>query len=107
MTVESLTEFSVGIIEERGSSSSSSKKRLVIDIPERVTDDVVSPLPTSRAPMEEAKTPNLTMLRSLRRLLSRGKMVVGSYSPKGGDIEQGVGEGSSLNSKTPTGKIDA
>lgn len=108
--------------QEGCSGSSSGPKKpegmLVIDIPRRGLDDIVSPLPTSRfageemkSPMEEARTPGSARLRSLRRLLSRGKMVIGggACSPRGGDIEQGMGlgvagEGSSLTPKTPTAK---
>ncbi|KAJ1258393.1 hypothetical protein BS78_10G072000 [Paspalum vaginatum] len=85
------------------SSSSSSaaargrKENLVIDIPARAvgplhTPPMTSPLPASRMP-DEMRSPVSARLRSLRRLLSRGKQaVVGtSYSPRAaaGDIEQG------------------
>lgn len=99
---------------QEGTSSSVSSKRpegmLVIDIPRRAVEDIISPLPTSRFPAEdmkspmEEKTPMSARLKSFRRLLSRGKMVVASScSPMGGDIEQGVvvGEGSSLSCQTP------
>jgi len=54
-----------------------------------------SPLPASRMPgiADEMRSPVSARLRSLRRLLSRGKQaVVGtSYSPRAaGDIEQGL-----------------
>ena len=95
--------------QEEGTSSSSRSKKpegmLVIDIPRRALEDIVSPLPTSRFPAEDMKspveerTPRSARLRSFKRLLSRGKMVIGSScSPRGGDIEQG--EGSSLTPKT-------
>jgi len=56
-----------------------------------------SPLPASRMPgaIDEMWSPVSARLRSLRRLLSRGKQaVVGtSYSPRGaGDIERGPTE---------------
>ncbi|KAJ6839372.1 RING-H2 finger protein ATL3-like [Iris pallida] len=61
---------------------------------------------TPKSPTEETRTPMSGRLKSLRRLLSRGKRVAGSScSPRGGgDIERGaaVGEGSSLAPKTPT-----
>ncbi|XP_078156512.1 RING-H2 finger protein ATL60-like [Carex rostrata] len=82
------------------SNSSCSRKRgdtgtLVIDVPRRtMKNTVLSPisiLPTSAMPLEEMKSPVSARFRSLKRLLSRGKQVVGpSASPRGGDIEQGI-----------------
>ncbi|CAL5051522.1 unnamed protein product [Urochloa decumbens] len=83
------------------------KENLVIDIPVRGvaigTPPVSSPLPASRMPgagADDMRSPVSARLRSLRRLLSRGKQaVVGtSYSPRaasngGGDIEQGFAAG--------------
>ncbi|MQL95962.1 hypothetical protein Taro_028634 [Colocasia esculenta] len=89
-------------------SSSSPRKldgALVIEIPERApvefsSSSPHSPLPTSKFPMEDMKspatattTPTSTRLRALRRILSREKRVAGpSSSFRGaGDIEQGMG----------------
>ncbi|KAL5225202.1 hypothetical protein ABZP36_011841 [Zizania latifolia] len=83
------------------SSSVRRKENLVIDIPTRAVaaDSVTSssastPLPASRMPggADDMRSPVSARLRSLRRLLSRGKQaVVGpSFSPRGGDIEQGL-----------------
>ncbi|XP_078157481.1 RING-H2 finger protein ATL60-like [Carex rostrata] len=82
------------------SNSSCSRKRgdtgtLVIDVPRQTTKNTVpspiSILPTSAMPPEEMKSPVSAQFRSLKRLLSRGKQVVGpSASPRGGDIEQGI-----------------
>ena len=82
------------------SNSSCSRKRgdngtLVIDVPRQTTKNTVpspiSILPTSAMPPEEMKSPVSAGFRSLKRLLSRGKQVVGpSASPRGGDIEQGI-----------------
>ncbi|KAL6606791.1 hypothetical protein ACP70R_042444 [Stipagrostis hirtigluma subsp. patula] len=78
------------------------KENLVIDIPSRplavdaaaAASSPATPLPASRMPggADEMRSPMSARLRSLRRLLSRGKQaVVGtSYSPRGaGDVEQG------------------
>ncbi|KAG8093748.1 hypothetical protein GUJ93_ZPchr0012g20097 [Zizania palustris] len=83
------------------SSSVRRKENLVIDIPTRAAaaDSVTSssastPLPATRMPggADDMRSPVSARLRSLRRLLSRGKQaVVGpSFSPRGGDIEQGL-----------------
>ncbi|XP_078156513.1 RING-H2 finger protein ATL60-like [Carex rostrata] len=78
------------------SNSSCSRKRgdtgtLVIDVPTRTMKNMVPP--------EEMKSPVSAGFRSLKRLLSRGKQVVGpSGSPRGGDIEQGIVH----TPKTPT-----
>jgi hypothetical protein len=84
------------------SASGRRKENLVIDIPTRAvainTPPMNSPLPASRMPgiADEMRSPVSARLRSLRRLLSRGKQaVVGtSYSPRAaaaaGDIEQGL-----------------
>ncbi|CAL5037271.1 unnamed protein product [Urochloa decumbens] len=92
-----------------GSAAASGRRKenLVIDIPARGvainTPPMTSPLPASRMPgagADDMRSPVSARLRSLRRLLSRGKQaVVGtSYSPRaagngGGDIEQGLGAG--------------
>ncbi|OEL20919.1 hypothetical protein BAE44_0018062 [Dichanthelium oligosanthes] len=90
-----------------GTSSSSGRRKensLVIDIPTRAgvsihTPPMTSPLPTSRMPgssADDMRSPVSARLRSLCRLLSRGKQAVvgtSSYSPRaaaGGDIEQGL-----------------
>lgn len=85
--------------DEEGSSSSGSSMcekaggMLMIDIPRRGIE--MEEMMKSPTPMEEVKTttPKLGRLRSLRRLLSRGKMVVGSAgSPRrGGEniVEEG------------------
>ncbi|GJN29412.1 hypothetical protein PR202_gb17638 [Eleusine coracana subsp. coracana] len=99
-----------------GSSSSAAsgrrKENLVIDIPARplavnspTAAAASSPLPASRMPgADEMRSPVSARLRSLCRILSRGKQaVVGtssySYSPRG-DIEQGF-ESASRPPKTP------
>ncbi|XP_040381284.1 RING-H2 finger protein ATL3-like [Oryza brachyantha] len=95
------------------SASGRRKENLVIDIPTRsvAADSVTSssastPLPASRM-SEDMRSPVSARLRSLRRLLSRGKQaVVGpSFSPRGGgsgDIEQGLaGADAACPPKTP------
>lgn len=96
------------------SGSGRRKENLVIDIPMRpvAVDAVVTssspatPLPPSRMPggADDMRSPVSARLRSLRRLLSRGKQaVVGtSFSPRGGDIEQGfAGADPARPPKTP------
>jgi hypothetical protein len=94
------------------SASGRRKENLVIDIPTRpvaltTTPPFNSPLPASRVPgsADETRSPVSARLRSLRRLLSRGKQaVVGtSYSPRGaGDVEQGLaGAEAARPPKTP------
>nr|AFV13468.1 ring-H2 zinc finger protein [Coix lacryma-jobi] len=96
------------------SASGRRKENLVIDIPTRPvalnTPPMNSPLPASRMPgsaaADEMRSPVSARLRSLRRLLSRGKQaVVGtSYSPRAGagDIEQGLaGAEAARPPKTP------
>jgi Ring finger domain len=95
-------DVSTGTMQEATSSSNgtSSRKRgssdmLVIDIPRRAMENTVpspiSPLPPSMMPLEEMKSPVSARLMSFKRLLSRGKQVVGpSASPRGVDIEQGI-----------------
>lgn len=95
-------DVTTGTVQEATSSSNttSSRKRggpdmLVIDIPRRPMENMVpspmSPLPPSAMPLEEMKSPVSARFRSLKRLLSRGKQVMGpSASPRGGDIEQGI-----------------
>lgn len=97
-------------VPSSSTSTSSSRKpedMLVIEIPRRMFQGLpspISPLPLSRIPMEELKSPSSARLRSLKRILSRGKQAVGpSCSPRGGDIEQGMPrEGSFLSPRTPT-----
>jgi len=95
-------DVSTGAVQESTSSSNGtdSRKRgvpdaLVIDIPRRAMENMVpspmTPLPPSTLPLDEMKSPVSARFRSLKRLLSRGKQVVGpSASPRGGDIEQGI-----------------
>ncbi|XP_062233409.1 RING-H2 finger protein ATL3-like [Phragmites australis] len=97
------------------SGSGLRKENLVIDIPTRPVavnspltwSSPTTPLPASRMPggADEMRSPVSARLRSLRRLLSRGKQaVVGtSYSPRGaGDIEQGfAGAEAARPPKTP------
>ncbi|WVZ82194.1 hypothetical protein U9M48_029482 [Paspalum notatum var. saurae] len=83
-----------------GAAARGRKENLVIDIPTRAVGPLrmTSPLPASRMPgfsAEEVRSPVSARLRSLRRLLSRGKQAVvgtSSYSPRAaaGDIEQGL-----------------
>jgi hypothetical protein len=87
---------------------------LVIDIPNRgpmAAGTASSPLPASRMPgnaADDLRSPMSARLRSLRRLLSRGKQaVVGASSsmssPRGvsGDIEQGLAARPPKTPKTP------
>ncbi|KAG8042909.1 hypothetical protein GUJ93_ZPchr0865g40543 [Zizania palustris] len=79
------------------------KESLVIDIlmHAAVADSVTSssasmPLPASRMPggANDMRSPVSTRLRSLRRLLRRGKQAVvgSSFSLRDGDIEQGLAD---------------
>ncbi|ONK75144.1 uncharacterized protein A4U43_C03F13820 [Asparagus officinalis] len=120
IAVETQGENSVNKSNEEGSSSymgsfppppsSSSRKRkegmLMIDIPSRANGAFSSsnaplsssrvpsdsPLPTSRL-LEEIKSPVMGRMKSLKRMLSRGRMsfkgVGTSYTSMGSDIEQG------------------
>ncbi|URE46731.1 finger protein [Musa troglodytarum] len=94
------------------SGTSSSKKpqegRLAIEIPGRVVDEFPSrgtPLPPSRFAMEDTASPVAARFRSLRGLWSLGRRTPGSpWSPRAGDIEQGLGgggEGRALPPKSP------
>ncbi|XP_066370590.1 RING-H2 finger protein ATL3-like [Miscanthus floridulus] len=100
-----LTVASASAAAARSSASSGLRKenQLVIDIPTRPvalnTPPMNSPLPASRMPgtADDMRSPVSARLRSLRRLLSRGKQAVvgtSSYSPSprggAGDIEQGL-----------------
>ncbi|CAD6337355.1 unnamed protein product [Miscanthus lutarioriparius] len=101
----------------RSSASTGLRKenQLVIDIPTRPvalnTPPMNSPLPASRMPgtADDMRSPVSARLRSLRRLLSRGKQAVvgtSSYSPSprggAGDIEQGLaGAEAARPPKTP------
>ncbi|PKU74784.1 RING-H2 finger protein ATL3-like [Dendrobium catenatum] len=98
-------------------SSANSARNLVITLPNRTAGGFpspISPLPSSRFPLEnikspseESRSPGTSKLKSLRRLWSRGKRTSDSScsSPMGGDIELGFGisngEGSSNVPKTP------
>uniref|UniRef100_A0ACD5ZU45 Uncharacterized protein n=1 Tax=Avena sativa TaxID=4498 RepID=A0ACD5ZU45_AVESA len=97
-------------------SSMASERRngsLVIDIPARAmpsltTSSSASPLPPSRMPggADDLRSPLSARLRSLRRLLSRGKQAVSgtsSSSPRGmgGDVEQGLAARPPKTPKTP------
>ncbi|PKA61178.1 RING-H2 finger protein ATL3 [Apostasia shenzhenica] len=90
------------------------ERTLVISIPNQAAEgwlpSPMSPLPPNRFPAEGGISPTSSKMKSLRRLLSRGRKSGGSVcsSPIGGDIEQGLGgsaaangEGSSLVPKTP------
>ncbi|KAF8733176.1 hypothetical protein HU200_015551 [Digitaria exilis] len=105
-----------GTSSTTSSASGRRKENLVIDIPSRgvaiSTPPVMSsPLPASRMPgsADDMRSPVSARLRSLRRLLSRGKQAVvgtSSYSPCGaaasGDIEQGLaGAEAARPPKTP------
>ncbi|XP_066323831.1 uncharacterized protein [Miscanthus floridulus] len=93
------------------SASGHSKENLAIDIPTQPValgmPPMNSPLPASQMPGTADKmwSPVSARLRSLRWLLSRGKlaMVGTSYSRRGtSDIEQGAAEAESAHSpKTP------
>ncbi|XP_058079194.1 RING-H2 finger protein ATL60-like [Magnolia sinica] len=87
--------------EEEVSSSTKSEGNgmLVIDIPRRLTESFSSS--SIQLPEGETSSPTLARLRSLKRLLSRGKRAI-LPSPRGGDIEQGVAGGEVVQStKTP------
>lgn len=84
-----LAAASTSTHQENSSSAGSSCGRregmLAIEIPRRAADGFPwpsSPLPSSRPPTEEIKSPLSARLRSLTRLLSRGRV---------GDIEEGTG----------------
>ncbi|XP_010939844.1 RING-H2 finger protein ATL3 [Elaeis guineensis] len=76
------------------SSSGKPEGVLVIEIPRQAMEGYqspLSPLPSSRLPLDEIKSPASARLRSLRWLLSRGNWGIGSScSPRGSDMEQGV-----------------
>ncbi|CAN6208400.1 unnamed protein product [Urochloa humidicola] len=106
--------FIAGTSSTSAAASGRRKENLVIDIPARgvaiSTPPMSSPLPASRMPggaADDMRSPVSARLRSLRRLLSRGKQaVVGtSYSPRGAagsDIEQGLaGAEAARPPKTP------
>ncbi|XP_047063275.1 RING-H2 finger protein ATL3-like [Lolium rigidum] len=84
-------------------------ENLVIDIPHRqMAVGASSPLPASRMPgaaADDLRSPMSARLRSLRRLLSRGKQAMvgtSSSSPRGGaDIEQGLAGRPPKTPKTP------
>jgi hypothetical protein len=93
------------------SASGRRKENLVIDIPTRAVATTTttpppanSPLPASRMPgsADEMRSPVSARLRSLRRLLSRGKQAMvgtsSSYSPR--DIEQGLAGGEAAAAAT-------
>lgn len=67
------------------SPSTSRDHRLVIEVPTEPCEDCLCSTP------HEGKSPIMTKLRSLKRLLSRGKRVAMAHSPRGsssGDAEQ-------------------
>ncbi|KAE8799337.1 RING-H2 finger protein ATL3-like [Hordeum vulgare] len=77
------------------SASGRRKENLVIDIPSRATAVGAASSPATPLPASDLRSPMSARLRSLRRLLSRGKQAVvgatSSSSPR--DIEQGLGAG--------------
>ncbi|KAM0918347.1 hypothetical protein ACQ4PT_008911 [Festuca glaucescens] len=96
----------------RPSASGRRNENLVIDIPTRAmaVGASSSPLPASRMPgnaADDLRSPMSARLRSLRRLLSRGKQAMvgtSSSSPRGGgggDIEQGLAGRPPKTPKTP------
>lgn len=91
------TGSSASSTEDTSSSSSSSTSTsssegngiLVIDIPRQVTQSFSFSTPSSaQLPEEELKSPTVTRLRSLTRLLSREKREI-VCSPTGVDVEEG------------------
>ncbi|XP_062228432.1 RING-H2 finger protein ATL3-like [Phragmites australis] len=96
-------------VSTSSSGSGRRKESLVIEIPSRsvpVIAPITSPLPASTIPggAGEMRSPVSARLRSLRRLLSRGKQVVvgTSYSPRGaGDVQGFAGAEAALPPKTP------
>lgn len=75
------------------SAAVSLSNRLVIDVPDHLCEECSSSSPSAfRLGEDEAKSPVTTRLRTLKRLLSRGKRVAPSVSGSGsssGDVEQG------------------
>ncbi|EHA8591053.1 RING-H2 finger protein ATL3 [Cocos nucifera] len=76
------------------SSSGKPEGVLVMEIPRQAMEGCQSPvlpLPSSRLPLDEIKSPASARLRSLKWLLSRGNWGTGSScGPRGSDMEQGV-----------------
>lgn len=90
----------------RPSASGRRNENLVIDIPHRqMAVGASSPLPASRMPgtaADDLRSPMSARLRSLRRLLSRGKQaMVGTSSSSPRDIEQGLAGRPPKTPKTP------
>ncbi|KAM0884970.1 hypothetical protein ACQ4PT_030665 [Festuca glaucescens] len=94
----------------RPSASGRRNENLVIDIPARAmaVGASPSPLPASRmsgTADDDLRSPMSARLRSLRRLLSRGKQAMvgtSSSSPRGGgDVEQGLAARPPKTPKTP------
>ncbi|KAF7107330.1 hypothetical protein CFC21_107971 [Triticum aestivum] len=89
------------------SASGRRKENLVIDIPTRaMAVGAASTSPATPLPASDLRSPMSARLRSLRRLLSRGKQAVvgasSSPSPRGGgDIEQGLVGRPPKTPKTP------
>ncbi|VAI71550.1 unnamed protein product [Triticum turgidum subsp. durum] len=89
------------------SASGRRKENLVIDIPTRaMAVSAASSSPATPLPASDLRSPMSARLRSLRRLLSRGKQAVvgaSSSSPRGGgsDVEQGLAGRPPKTPKTP------
>lgn len=88
------------------SASGRRKENLVIDIPTRAMAVGAASSPATPLPASDLRSPMSARLRSLRRLLSRGKQAVvgttSSSSPRGGgDIEQGLAGRPPKTPKTP------
>ncbi|KAL5995058.1 hypothetical protein ACLOJK_025116 [Asimina triloba] len=90
-TEDNVRTGSSGSKEGTSASAKPAENRtLVIDIPSRRLSESVSSS-SIRVPDGELSSPALAQLRSLKRLLSRGKRAL--CSPRGGDIEEGSGNG--------------
>ncbi|XP_074266270.1 RING-H2 finger protein ATL3-like [Silene latifolia] len=78
-------EAQVSSLGEGSGSSTRQTGELVIEIPRYIFDDSLSSAPsTNRVREDEVKTPVVSRLGSLKRMLSRGKRVAPSSS---GDVE--------------------
>ncbi|XP_074590525.1 RING-H2 finger protein ATL3-like [Curcuma longa] len=84
----------------RGGQDRVNERALVIEIPRNAVDGLgpqTSPLPSSRAALEELRSPVSVTFRSLRRLWSQGRKASAgpsSFSSREVDVEQGPEEGS-------------
>ncbi|URE27260.1 RING-H2 finger protein [Musa troglodytarum] len=89
----------LGSLESSSTLSSSSEEALVIEIPRRAVAGFQtpnSPLPVSRLPEEETRSPTAPTSRSLRRFLVRESRIAGaSCSPRARDMDQGCSTGTS------------